>query len=84
MVFLNDIKTGNIIVELAKFFSSLLRKVVEKQGKLIEDQKEKQVKAIKDNEKQFVNTNVNDYKNEFFFQSKEKYLRKFIIKDLIN
>ena len=67
MVFLNDIKTGNIIVELAKFFSSLLRKVVEKQGKLIEDQKEKQVKAIKDNEKQFVNTNVNDYKNELFF-----------------
>ena len=67
MVFLNDIKTGNIIVELAKFFSSLLRKVVEKQGKLIEDQKEKQVKAIKDNEKQFVDTNVNDYKNELFF-----------------
>ena len=67
MVFLNDIKTSNIIVELAKFFSSLLRKVVEKQGKLIEDQKEKQVKAIKNNEKQFVNTNVNDYKNELFF-----------------
>ena len=67
MVFLNDIKTGNIIVELAKFFSSLLRKVVEKQGKLTEDQKEKQVKAIKDNEKQFVDTNVNDYKNQLFF-----------------
>ena len=67
MVFLNDITTDNIIVELAKFFSSLLRKVVEKQGKLTEDQKEKQVKAIKDNEKQFVNTNVNDYKNELFF-----------------
>ena len=61
------------IIEQAKFTYSPLGKAFEKQTKTIEDQGEKQVKAIKDNKKQLANTNANYYKNELFL-SKEKEL----------
>ena len=42
-----------------------------KQTKTIENQGQKQKKAIKDNKKQLANTNANDYKNELLI-SKER------------
>ena len=71
------------IIVQAKFTYSSLEKAFEKQTKTIENQEEKQVKAIKDNKKQLANTNANYYKNALFFQREENYLRIFKMKDLI-
>ena len=57
------------IIEQAKFNYSPLGKVFEKQRKTIEDQGEKQVKSIQDN--QLVNIKNYDYKNKLLF-SKER------------
>ena len=57
------------IIQKAKFNYSPLGKALEKQRKTIEDQGEKQVKAIKD--KQIVNINKDDYKNRLLL-SKER------------
>ena len=57
------------IIQQAKFNYSPLGKAIEKQIKTIENQGEKQVKAIQD--KQIVNINKDDYKDKLLF-SKEK------------
>ena len=69
------------IIQQAKFNYFPLAKALEKQRKTIEDQGEKQVKAIQD--KQIVNINKDDYKTNYYFQKKEKPLKIFTIKDLI-
>ena len=66
------------IIEQAKFIYSPLGKAFEKQTKTIEDQGEKQVKAIKDNKKQLANTNAN-YINELLLL-KEREIFKNIYK----
>ena len=58
------------IIEQAKFTYSPLGKDFEKQTKTIEDQGEKQIKAIKDNRKQQFN---DDYKDKLLI-SKERNL----------
>ena len=62
------------IIEQAKFTYSPLGKALEKQTKTIEDQGEKQIKAIQDN-KQLINDN--DYKNKLLI-SKEREVFKDI------
>ena len=66
------------IIQQAKFTYSPLGKALEKQGKIIEDQGKKQVKAIQDN-KQIVNINDDDYKDELL-PSRERE----IFKDICN
>ena len=58
-------------IEQAKFTYSPLGKAFEKKTKTIEDQGEKQIKAIKDNRKQL--TSDDDYKNKLLI-SKERNL----------
>ena len=65
------------IIEQAKFTYSPLGKAFEKQTKTIEDQGEKQIKAIQDNKQQLLNDN--DYKNKLLI-SKERE----IFKDIYN
>ena len=50
-------------------------KAFEKQTKTIDDQGEKQVKAIKDNKKQIANTNANYYKNELLLSKKREMFK---------
>ena len=69
------------IIQQAKFNYSPLGKALEKQRKTIEDQGEKQVKAIQD--KQIVNINKMIIRINYYFQKKEKCLKIFTIKDLI-
>ena len=57
------------VIQQAKFTYSLLEKALEKQRKTIEDQGEKQVKAIQD--KQIVNINKDAYKDKLLL-SKER------------
>ena len=66
------------IIQQAKFTYSPLGKALEKQGKIIEDQEKKQVKAIQDN-KQIVNINDDDYKDKLL-PSRERE----IFKDICN
>ena len=63
------------IIQQAKFNYSPLGKALEKQRKTIEDQGEKQVKAIQD--KQIVNINKDDYKDKLLL-SKEREIFKYI------
>ena len=65
------------IIQQAKFSYSPLGKALEKQRKTIEDQGEKQVRAIQD--KQIVNINKDDYKDKLLL-SKERE----IFKDIYN
>ena len=69
------------IIEQAKFTYSPLGKAFEKQTKTIEDKGEKQIKTIQDNRKQLISDD--DCKNKLLI-SKEKSLKIFVIKDLIN
>ena len=74
------------IIEQAKFTYSSLGKVFEKQTKTIEDQGEKQIKAIQD--KSIENTKNcfdydNDYKNELLI-SKEREIFKDIYNDRLD
>ena len=48
----------------------------EKETKTIEDQGQKQIKAIKDSKKQQANNNADDYQNEFLI-SKEREIQQF-------
>ena len=70
------------IIQQAKFTYSPLGKVFEKQIKTIEDQGKKQVKAIQDQEiiKMIIKMII---KINYYFQKKEKSLKIFTIKDLI-
>ena len=65
------------IIEQAKFTYSPLGKAFEKQTKTIEDQGEKQIKAIQDNKQPLISDN--DYKNKLLL-SKERE----IFKDIYN
>ena len=65
------------IIEQAKFTYSPLGRAFEKQTKTIEDQGEKQIKAIQDNKRQLINDD--DYKNKLL-NSKERE----IFKDIYN
>ena len=60
---------------------SPLGKVFEKQTKTIEDQGEKQIKAIQGNKEQLINND--DYNDNYYFQKKEKSLKISTIKVLI-
>ena len=71
------------IIEQAKFSYSPLGKAFEKQTETIEDQGEKQIKAIQDNKEQSVNiNNDDDYKNKLLL-SKEREIFEDLIKYLI-
>ena len=63
------------IIKRAKFTYSPLGKVFEKVKKTIEDQREKQIKAIKDNKKQLANTNKHSYENELLFSLEEEVFK---------
>ena len=65
------------IIQQAKFNYSPLGKALEKQRKTIEDQGEKQVKAIQD--KQIVNINKDDYKDKLLLSRERE-----IFKDIYN
>ena len=69
------------IIQQAKFNYSPLGKALEKQRKTIEDQGEKQVKAIQD--KQIVNINKDDYKYKLLL-SKEREIFKDIFNKKLN
>ena len=66
------------IIEQAKFTYPPLVKAFEKQTKTIEDQREKQIKAIRDNKKQLVNIKNNDYYEHKLLLSKEREIFKNI------
>ena len=71
------------IIEQAKFSYSPLGKAFEKQTETIEDQGEKQIKAIQDNKEQSVNiNNDDDYKNKLLL-SKEREIFEGLTKYLI-
>ena len=70
------------MIEQAISVYSPLGKAFEKQTKTIEEQGEKQMKAIEDNKKQ-LNKKNNYVIMNYCFQKKEKYLRIFTTKDLI-
>ena len=74
------------IIEQAKFTYSPLGKAFEKQAKTIEDQREKQIKAIQ-NQGQIKTTKRYAYKDEImivhWFQNKKKLLINFQAKDLM-
>ena len=69
-------------IQQAKFNYAPLGKAIEKQRKTIEDQEEKQAKAIQDN-KQLVNINKDDYKNKLLL-SKEREIFKDITNKKLN
>ena len=70
------------ITQQTKFNYSPLGKAIEKQRKTIEDQGKKQVEAIQDN-KQLVNINKDDYKDELLL-SKEREIFKDISNKKLN
>ena len=70
------------IIQQAKFNYSPLGKAIEKQTKTTEDQGKKQVEAIQDN-KQLVNINKDDYKDELLL-SKEREIFKDISNKKLN
>ena len=74
------------IIEQAKFTYSPLGKAFEKQTKTIEDQREKQIKAIQ-NQGQIKTTKRYAYKDEImivhWFQNKKKLLINLQAKDLM-
>ena len=57
-------------------------KAFEKQAKTIEDQGQKQIKAIEDNKKQLANTNGSDYKNELLISKKREIIKNINEKNL--
>ena len=67
----------NQIIEQAKFTYSSLGTTFEKQTKTIEDQGQKQIKAIESNKKQLTNKIADDNKNELLI-SKEREIFKNI------
>ena len=64
------------LIQQAKFNYSPLGKAFKKQIKTIEDQGEKQVKEIQ--------YNKDDYKDKLLLSKKEKSLKIFTVKNLIN
>ena len=73
------------IIEQAKFTYSPLGKAFEKQIKTIENQGEKQVDAlknVKDQEKQLVNVNDDDYEDKLLHSKEQEIFRKIYNKRL--
>ena len=70
------------IIGQAKFTYSSLGKAFEKQTKTTEDQKQKQIKAIKDNKKQLANTSANGYKSELLVSKKREIYKNIHNKKL--
>ena len=73
------------ITEQAKFTYSPLGKAFEKQIKTIENQGEKQVDAlknVKDQEKQLVNVNDDDYEDKLLHSKEQEIFRKIYNKSL--
>ena len=68
------------IIEQAKFTYSPLGKAFEKLTKTIEDQGEKQIKAIQDNRKQLINDD--DYKNKLLISKEREIFKDIYIKRL--
>ena len=73
------------IIQQAKFNYSPLGKAIEKQIKTIKDQGEEQVKTIQDKQivVKLLFSNYLFYIINYYFQKKEKPLKIFTIKDLI-
>ena len=69
------------MIEQAKFAYSPLEKAFEKQTKTIEDQGQKQLKAIKDNKKQLDNKQTGN--NELLLSKEIEILRIFTIIDAV-
>ena len=55
---------------------------LQKQTKTIEDQGQKQIKAIENNKKQLSNTNGNDYKNELLIWKEREIYKNIYNKKL--
>ena len=70
------------IIGQAKFTYSSLGKAFEKQTKTTKDQKQKQIKAIKDNKKQLANTSANGYKSELLVSKKREIYKNIHNKKL--
>ena len=72
------------IIEQAKFTYSPLGKAFEKQAKTIEDQVEKQAKAIQGNKEQLFNINNNDddYKNKLLLLREREIFKNVYNKSL--
>ena len=70
-------------MEQAKFTYSPLGEAFENQTKTIENQGQKQIKAIEDNKKQLANNNVNDYKNELLITKEREIFKNIYNKSLI-
>ena len=68
------------IIEQAKFTHSPLGKAFEKQTKTIEDQGEKQIKAVKDNKKQLISDD--DYKNKLLISKEREFFKDIYNKRL--
>ena len=68
------------IIQQAKFNYSPLGKALEKQRKTIEDQGEKQVKAIQD--KRIVNINKDDYKDKLLLSTEREIFKDIYYKGL--
>ena len=60
-----------------------MEKLLRNKQKTIEDQGEKQLKAVEDNEKQLAKINMHSYENELLFQ-KEKYIFTNIYNERLN
>ena len=69
------------IIEQAKFTYSPLEKAFEKQTKTIEDQGEKQIKAINDNKKQLANTNEDYYEDKLLISKQREMFMNAYNKD---
>ena len=70
-------------MEQAKFTYSPLGEAFENQTKTIENQGQKQIKAIEDNKKQLANNNANDYKNELLITKEREIFKNIYNKSLI-
>ena len=70
-------------MEQAKFTYSPLGEAFENQTKTIENQGQKQIKAIEDNKKQLANNNANDYKNELINTKEREIFKNIYNKSLI-
>ena len=78
------------VIEQAKFTYSPIGKALEKQAKGIEEQRKKQIKAIKDNRNNWLNL-MNLLKKVliskgmvYHLRNKTKYLMNFLKKDLMD
>lgn len=75
------------IIQQVKFIYQLLGESVKSQTKVIKNQRDKQVEAIKEHEQQLVKSNTVIRKNDYYYSEKDSpsYLKqKEIFNELIN